>query len=200
MTTGEGGMLTAGSEELADRARILVLHGMSRDAWRRYQKDAAWAYDVVTPGFKYNMSDLQAALGLVQLRRLESFRVARQRLADRYRLCLASCDAVRLPESRADVQHAWHLYVIRLHLDRLEIDRAAFIDALARRGIGSSVHFIPIHHHSYYREGFNFKADELPVTERVYPQLISLPLYPRMTEDDVDRVAEAVCEIAARGA
>lgn len=197
MTTGEGGMLTTLSDDLAERARILALHGMSRDAWKRYQKDAAWAYDVVAPGFKYNMSDLQAALGLVQLRRLEGFRDARERLAARYASRLAGCDAVELPRTRPEVRHAWHLYVIRLRLDRLQIDRAAFIEALAACGIGTSVHFIPIHHHTFYREGFNFIPDELPVTERTYPRLISLPLYPRMTEADVDRVADAVRAIAA---
>jgi dTDP-4-amino-4,6-dideoxygalactose transaminase len=200
MTTGEGGMLTTPSEDLAERVRILVLHGMSRDAWKRYQKDAAWAYDVVTPGFKYNMSDLQAALGLVQLRRLEEFRLTRERLARRYAERLEGCEAVELPRSRPEVLHAWHLYVIRLRLERMKIDRAAFIEALASRGIGTSVHFIPIHHHSYYRAGFNFNPDALPITEQTYPRLISLPLYPRMTDDDVDRVAGAVREIAEANA
>lgn len=196
LTTGEGGMLTLDADDLEERARILVLHGMSRDAWRRYQKDASWAYDVVAPGYKYNMSDLQAALGLVQLRRLPEFNVARARLARRYAERLSGCDAVQLPLSRPEVRHAWHLYVIRLRLDRLQIDRSAFIDALAERGIGASVHFIPIHHHSYYREGFGFTPDDFPVTERVFPELVSLPLYPLMSENDVDRVAEAVCAIA----
>ncbi len=196
MTTGEGGMLTLGSTELEQTARTLALHGMSRDAWRRYQKDAAWAYDVVAPGFKYNMSDIQAALGLAQLRRLEEFNAARTALAARYAERLGDCVAVRLPAARADVCHAWHLYVIRLQLDRLRIDRAEFIEQLAARGIGASVHFIPIHHHSYFREGFGFSAAELPVTERVSPELISLPLYPLMTSEEVDRVARAVLEIA----
>jgi dTDP-4-amino-4,6-dideoxygalactose transaminase len=199
MTTGEGGMLTTPSEELAAEARVLALHGMSRDAWRRYQKDAAWAYDVVAPGFKYNMSDVQAALGLVQLRRLSEFNAARERLAARYALRLAGCDGVRLPSARSEVEHVWHLFVIRLNLDRIRLDRAAFIEGLAARGIGTSVHFIPIHHHSYYREGFAFSASDLPVTERIFPEILSLPLYPTMTEADVDRVAESVCELADAG-
>lgn len=196
MTTGEGGMLTTASAHLEQQARVLALHGMSRDAWRRYQKDASWAYDVVAAGFKYNMSDIQAALGLVQLRRLAEFNSIRAALARRYVEQLQSCGLVQLPLARPELQHVWHLYVIRLRLERLRIDRGEFIEALAARGIGTSVHFIPIHHHSYFREGFGFSADDLPVTERVFPELISLPLYPLMSEADVDRVARAVVEIA----
>jgi dTDP-4-amino-4,6-dideoxygalactose transaminase len=196
MTTGEGGMLALASAELEQTARMFALHGMSRDAWRRYQKDASWAYDVIAPGFKYNMSDIQAALGLAQLRRLEEFNSRRAMLAARYGEQLSSCAAVLLPAARPEVEHVWHLYPIRVRLDRLRIDRAGFIQQLAVRGIGTSVHFIPIHHHSYFREGFGFSADELPVTERVFSELISLPLYPLMTCDDVDRVAEAVHQIS----
>jgi len=200
MTTGEGGMLTTRSAELDQTARLLALHGMSHDAWGRYQKDASWAYDVVAPGFKYNMSDLQAAIGLVQLRRLDEFNVARESLARRYAERLAACECIEPPRVRADAAHVWHLYVVRLRLERLRIDRSVFIEALAERGIGTSVHFIPIHHHSYYREGFGFSPADFPVVERVFPELVSLPLYPLMTEADVDRVADVVCEIAAANA
>jgi dTDP-4-amino-4,6-dideoxygalactose transaminase len=196
LTTGEGGMLTTALDEVDSLARSLALHGMSRDAWKRYQKDAAWAYDVIAPGFKYNMSDIQAALGMVQLRRLDEFNAARSRLADRFRRRLSSCEFLRLPAVRGEVQSSWHLYVIRLRLERLHIDRGEFIEELAKRGIGASVHFIPIHHHSFYREGFGFAAGDYPVTEKVFPEMISLPLYPLMTEDDVDRVADAVVTIA----
>ena len=199
MTTGEGGMLTTLSDQLAAEARVLALHGMSKDAWRRYQKDASWAYDVVAPGFKYNMSDLQAALGLVQLKRLGEFNAIRESLASKYAQRLAGCAGVQLPTARPEVQHVWHLYVIRLKLEMLSLDRGAFIEALAERGIGTSVHFIPIHHHSYYREGFGFSPAELPITERIFPEIISLPLYPTMTEADVDRVADAVRELANAG-
>jgi dTDP-4-amino-4,6-dideoxygalactose transaminase len=200
MTTAEGGMLTAASEELDASARSLALHGMSRDAWRRYQKDASWAYDVVAPGYKYNMSDVQAALGLVQLRRLDEFNARRSQLARRYADRLADCEFISLPVARPDVEHVWHLYVIRLQLQSLRIDRSDFIEELANRGIGTSVHFIPIHHHSYYREGFNFSAADFPVTERVFPELLSLPLYPLMTDGDVDRVAESIRQIAEANA
>jgi dTDP-4-amino-4,6-dideoxygalactose transaminase len=196
LTTGEGGMLTTSSEAIDSQARTLALHGMSRDAWKRYQKDSAWAYDVVAPGFKYNMSDIQAAIGMVQLRRLDEFNGTRSRLAQRYSERLASSDYVRIPTAREDVLHSWHLYVIRLRLDRLRIDRSTFIEELTKRGVGTSVHFIPIHHHSFYREGFGFSTADYPVTEKVFPEMISLPLYPLMTENDVDRVAEAVLAIA----
>ncbi|MGI8549850.1 MAG: DegT/DnrJ/EryC1/StrS family aminotransferase, partial [Dehalococcoidia bacterium] len=192
MTTAEGGMLTTGSQELAEQARILSLHGMSRDAWRRYQRGGSWSYDVVAPGFKYNMSDLQAALGLVQLRRLPEFNARRRALAARYRDGLHDCELVLLPDSRPEVEHVWHIFPIRLRLDRLRIDRAECIERLAQRGIATSVHFIPIHHHRYYREGYGFSSADLPVTERIFPELLSLPIYPTMHESDVDRVVEAV--------
>lgn len=198
MTTAEGGMLTTNDAELNATARMLSLHGMSHDAWRRYERGGSWSYDVVAPGFKYNMSDLQAALGLVQLQRLEEFNRRRETLAARYRDGLAGCDALILPRARPEVRHVWHLYPIRLVLERLTIERDGFIQALGEVGIGTSVHFIPIHHHRYYREGFGFNAADLPVTERVFPCLVSLPLYPRMTEEDVDRVVDAVLKIAAK--
>ena len=196
MTTGEGGMLTTGSADLERDARVLSLHGMSRDAWRRYQKNASWAYDVVAAGFKYNMSDIQAALGLVQLRRLQDLNQSRAALAARYEQLLAGCSLIQLPRARPDSQHAWHLYVIRLRLGGLQIDRAQFIEALEQRGIGVSVHFIPIHHHSFFREGFGFSPADLPMTEKDLPEILSLPLYPSMTDADVERVAAAVREIA----
>ncbi len=196
LTTGEGGMLTTNRPEVAERARLMTLHGMSRDAWKRYAQGGSWSYEVVAPGYKYNMSDLQAALGLVQLRRLEAMNARRAALAARLTAHLRACDAVRPPSARPEVRHAWHLYVIRLHLEALRIDRAALIEELARRGIGTSVHFIPIHYHPYYREGFGFRRGDFPVAEDAYERLISLPLYPAMSEADVDRVAEAVWDVA----
>lgn len=197
MTTGEGGMLTSLSAAFDTTARQLALHGMSHDAWRRYGRGGSWSYEVTALGFKYNMSDIQAALGLVQLRRLAEFNNRREALANRYAAGLAGCEAVVLPRARPEVQHAWHLYPLRLRLQMLRIDRAEFIEALAERGIGTSVHFIPIHHHAYYREGFGFAAADLPVTERVFPELLSLPLYPQMSDSDLDRVVEAVCRVVA---
>lgn len=196
LATGEGGMLTTGHPEIAQRARLMTLHGMSRDAWRRYHKGGSWFYEVVAPGYKYNMTDIQAALGLVQLRRLDGLNARRAELAARLSAALADCEVVETPSARPEVRHVWHLYALRLRLTALRIDRAAFIEELARRGIATSVHFIPIHHHPYYREGFGFTPSAYPVTEAEYPRLVSLPLYPTMTDADADRVAESVWDVA----
>ncbi len=196
LTTGEGGMLTTNRADVEERARIMTLHGMNRDAWKRYDRGGSWYYEVVAPGYKYNLTDIQSALGLVQLRRLDGMNARRAALAARLSAALADCDALELPGSRPDVRHVWHLYVIRLYPAALAIDRARFIDELAARGIGTSVHFIPIYRHPFYREGFGFEAAAFPVAEDAYERMISLPLYPTMTEDDVDRVAEAVRAVA----
>jgi dTDP-4-amino-4,6-dideoxygalactose transaminase len=198
LATGEGGMLATNRPEVDERARIMTLHGMSRDAWKRYDKGGSWYYEVVAPGYKYNMSDIMAALGLVQLRRLEAMNGRRTALAARLTAALAGCEAVEAPVARPEVRHVWHLYVIRLRLQCLRIDRAAFIEELAARGVATSVHFIPIHYHPYYREGFGFAPGDFPIAEDAYSRLISLPLYPTMTEADVDRVAEAVLDVASR--
>lgn len=198
LTTGEGGMLTTNRAEVDERARIMTLHGMSRDGWSRYEKGGAWYYEVVAPGYKYNCTDIQAALGLVQLRRLDAMNTRRAQLAARLHGALAGCEMVETPAVRPEVRHAWHLYVIRLRLELLTIDRARFIEELSARGIGTSVHFIPIHYHPYYRAGFGFHPGDYPVAEDAYARLISLPLYPAMTDADADRVAEAVWEVATR--
>lgn len=197
LTTGEGGMLTTNRPELAERARLMTLHGMNRDGWQRYEKGGSWYYEVIAPGYKYNMSDIMAALGLVQLRRLDAMNARRAELATRLTAALAGCEAVATPSARPEVRHVWHLYVIRLRLECLRIDRARFIEELTARGIGTSVHFIPIHYHPYYREGFGFRLGDFPVAEDAYPRLVSLPLYPAMTETDVDRVAEAVLDVVS---
>jgi len=196
LTTAEGGMLT-GPPELVDRARILSLHGMSRDAYRRYTAEGSWHYDVVAAGFKYNMTDIQAALGLQQLRRLPRLHERRRQIADRYRQGLAPLDAFDLPSPRADVDHAWHLYVIRLREERLGINRARFIETLTRLNIGSSVHFIPVHLHPYYRDKYGFQPGDFPIAYREYQRMVSLPLYPRMSDQDVEDVIEAVSQIVS---
>ncbi len=196
LTTGEGGMLTTNRPEVAERARIMTLHGMNRDAWKRYDRGGSWYYEVVAPGYKYNMPDIAAALGQVQLRRLEEMNARRAALAMRLSAALADCEPIQLPDARPEVRHVWHLYVIRIRAEALRIDRARFIEELAARGVSTSVHFIPIHYHPYYREGFGFERGSLPVTEGEYERLISLPLYPTMTEADVDRVADAVRDVA----
>jgi dTDP-4-amino-4,6-dideoxygalactose transaminase len=193
LTTGEGGMLT-GDEELTSRARIISLHGMSREAWRRYEQGGGWKYDVVHPGFKYNMTDLQASLGLCQLRRLPAFQRRRREIADAYSDAFRELDEIEIPSSRPDVVHAWHLYVIRLKTAGLSIGRDQFVTELADRNIGTSVHFIPIHLHSYYREKYGYQDSDFPVANSSFRRMLSLPINPSMTDQDVADVIDAVCD------
>ncbi|WP_447979342.1 DegT/DnrJ/EryC1/StrS family aminotransferase [Candidatus Nitrospira bockiana] len=195
VTTGEGGMVTTDNPGWAARMRMMSLHGLSRDAWNRYTAQGAWAYDILHAGFKYNLTDLAAAVGVPQLRKCEAFWKARERYAAIYREGLSDLPEVRLPQTDDDVQHAWHLYVIQLELDRLRIGRDAFIDRLKQEGIGCSVHFIPLHLHSYYRIAWGYRPTDCPVATRVFERIISLPIYPRMTEHDVDRVVSVVRQL-----
>jgi dTDP-4-amino-4,6-dideoxygalactose transaminase len=195
VTTGEGGMLTA-ARAVLDEARIWSLHGMSRDAWQRYQGNGSWYYEVDRPGFKYNMTDIQAALGIHQLRRLKEMQDRRLAIATRYTEALAALDCFEVPRERPGCTSAWHLYPLRLHLDTLTIDRNRFIEAMAVRQIGASVHFIPLHIQPYYRDRYGYAPTDFPVAYEEFQRLISLPIYPRMTDDDVDDVIEAVGDIA----
>jgi dTDP-4-amino-4,6-dideoxygalactose transaminase len=195
ITTGQGGMLTTNDQALADQVRILSLHGLSKNAWNRYAEGGSAEYQVLAPGFNYSMTDIQAAIGIHQLEKLERFQTRRTHLAGLYDRLLADVPEVIRPQTRDDVVHAWHLYPIRLKLDKLRITRNQFIEELRGRGIGTSLHFIPIHLHPYYREAFGFKPGDFPVAERVYAGLISLPLYPRMQDTDVERVVKAIREI-----
>ncbi len=192
MTTGEGGMLTTNDAELADKVRVLRAHGLSADAWKRYSATGTATYDVTLPGFNYRLTDFQAALGLVQLGRLEAMNAERTALAERYNRGLAPVEAVETPFIRPEVKTNWHLYPLRLRLERLTISRDEFVQALKERGIQTSLHYMPLHYYTYYREGFGFQRGDYPVAEETYERLISLPLYPTMTEADVDRVVAAV--------
>ncbi|HOG46378.1 MAG TPA: DegT/DnrJ/EryC1/StrS family aminotransferase [Anaerolineae bacterium] len=196
MTTGEGGMVTTSDDALAERMRLLTLHGMSRDAWKRYTSAGSWYYEVVAAGFKYNMTDIQAALGIHQLRRLDGFVAVRQRYARLYDEALAALPQVETPIVHGDRSHIYHLYPIRLVPERLAIDRARFIEELRALNIGSSVHFIPVHLHPFYRDTFGYKRGDLPVAERIYERIISLPLFPKMVEQDVRDVIAAVADVA----
>ncbi len=197
LTTAEGGMLT-GDPDLIDQARIWSLHGMSRDAYKRYSSEGSWFYEVILPGFKCNMTDIQAALGLQQLRKLPSFQERRRQIVRRYTEAFATCDALQTPAERPEVESAWHIYAIRLNLDRLRIDRARFIEELKARNIGASVHFIPIHLHPYYRDKYGYRPNDFPVAYREYQRLVSLPLNLRMSDADVEDVIEAVIDIVTR--
>ena len=195
ITTGEGGMLVTENQSLADRARLMSLHGISRNAWNRYTAAGSWYYEVEEAGFKYNMTDLAAAIGLVQLDRAGELFNERRGLAAGYNAALAGssiADLVELPADEPDGSHAWHLYIIRLHLDRLTIDRAATIERLKDLGIGTSVHFIPLHLHPYYQRALGCRPGDFPIASAEYERVISLPIWPGMTGADVIRVAEAL--------
>lgn len=194
LTTGEGGMLT-GPANFMDEARLWALHGMSRDAWKRYGQGGSWFYEVVRPGFKCNMTDVQAAIGLHQLRKLDRFQERREAVVDRYQQLLGGIDELQLPRADAGGRSAWHLFPIRLRLDRLDIDRAEFIDELAARNIGASVHFIPLHLHPYYRDRYGFQPEQFPIAWAEYQRLLTIPLNLRLSDEDVDDVAAAVVDI-----
>lgn len=198
MTTGEGGVVTTPSEELAERIRLLSLHGMSHDAWKRYTNFGSWYYEVVVAGYKYNMTDMQAALGVHQLRKLDGFIATRQRCAQLYNEAFADQPEIEIPLTHADRSHVYHLYVIRLKPEQLTIDRAHFIEELRALNIGSSVHFIPVHLHPFYRETFGYKRGDHPVAERIYEMIVSLPLFPAMSDEDIQDVIHAVKEIVSR--
>ena len=195
LTTGEGGMLT-GTPAFLEEARVVSLHGMSRDAWKRYEKGGAWYYEVVMPGFKYNMSDIQASIGIWQLKKLAAFQRRRREVVAAYTAAFRNHKALEVPVERPEVESSWHLYILRLRLDALQIDRNAFIEALKARNIGTSVHFIPIHVHAYYRERYGYRPEDYPVAYGNYLRMISLPVYPRLSDADVADVIEAVLEIA----
>ncbi|MFC1707132.1 DegT/DnrJ/EryC1/StrS family aminotransferase, partial [Planctomycetota bacterium] len=177
ITTGEGGMSTTDNSEWADRMRVMSLHGISRDAWQRYSAEGSWYYEIVAPGFKYNMPDIAAAMGLVQLQRAEQLRDRRRAIADAYTSAFKGNDALELLEVHGDCSHAWHLFVIKLKEGVLSIDRNRFIDELRSVGIGVSVHFIPLHLHPYYRRTYGYGPQDFPIALDCYQRSISLPLF-----------------------
>ena len=198
LTTGEGGMICTDDSRLAEHCRLMSLHGISKDAWKRYTKDGSWFYDIVAAGFKYNMTDIAAGIGLAQLTRLDIMRRRREAIALRYNEAFAALDQLCVPSARSDVQHAWHLYMLRLVPERLRIDRGRFIEELRLRQIGTSVHFIPLHIHPYYRQKYEYLPEDFPVAYAEYLREVSLPLYSAMSDDDVTDVIVAVTEVARR--
>jgi dTDP-4-amino-4,6-dideoxygalactose transaminase len=192
ITTGEGGMLVTRDAALAQRARTMRLHGMNRDAFDRFTAQVpSWYYEVVAPGFKYNLTDIAAALGIHQLKRAWVFQQRREQLAAAYDAALAGLPLLLPPRPAAGERHAWHLYVIRLAAGA-GIERDRFIEQLYAAGIGCSVHYIPLHLHPYWRDRYGLTAAQFPHSQRAYERLVSLPLYTRMSEADVARVAAAV--------
>jgi dTDP-4-amino-4,6-dideoxygalactose transaminase len=197
LTAGEGGCAVTNDAALAERMSLLSLHGMSRDAWKRYTDTGSWYYEVVAPGYKYNLSDVLAAIGLGQLERFEAFQRRRAEIAARYARRLGDVPEVRVPRVRSGMTHAWHLYAIALELERLTIDRGRFIQELRAENIGSSVHFIPIHLHPHFARSLGVREGQFPVAEDAYRRAISLPMFPAMTDRDVDDVVEAIRKIVA---
>lgn len=194
ITTGEGGMLTTDREEIAERVRIMRLHGIDRPAWNRYTSTSpAWQYDVVEAGYKYNLPDVLAAIGRAQLKKAQQMRRRRLQIAERYRAALGGLDLLTIPDS--DPDGSWHLFVIQLELAHLSIDRDAFVTELSNRGVGTSVHYIPLHLLSYYRDRYRLQPEAYPVSLRCYRQAISLPIYPALTDDQVERVIDAVISV-----
>ena len=197
ITTGEGGMLVTDDEDIAERARMMSLHGLSRDAWNRYA-GGSWKYDIVAPGYKYNLTDVAAAMGLAQLKRADTMRDRRREIADWYDARFSGHPALQVPARVERSASAWHLYMLRLHLDALDIDRAAFINEMTELAVSTSVHFIPLHLHSYYQSTYGYVDDDFPVATREYLREVSLPIYSAMSDDDVERVCDAVLTIAHR--
>jgi dTDP-4-amino-4,6-dideoxygalactose transaminase len=196
LTTGEGGMVTTHDQALAESLKVLCLHGISKDAWNRYSDRGNWYYEVSRPGFKYNLSDIQSAIGIHQLRKLEGFIEARRRLVETYNRVFAGVEEFELPPDRLDCRHSWHLYMLRLNLDLLANNRDEFILELNRKGIGTSVHFIPVPLHPFFAPFATRPENQCPEALALYRRLVSLPLYPGMTTEQVEFVAETATKIA----
>ena len=198
ITTGEGGMACTNDDALAERMRTMALHGISKDAWKRFTSEGSWYYEIVAPGFKYNLTDIAAAIGIHQLRKADEFRASRARVASLYRQRLEAVEEIILPIEAPDRVHAWHLFVVRLRPDRLKIDRAQVITELKQAGIGTSVHWMPLHMHPYYRESYDYKPSDFPVSAKLFQEIISLPIYPSMTEAEITRVCDVLKDIVGR--
>ena len=192
ITTGEGGMAVTGSAELAERMRLMSLHGLSQDAWERYSGGSSWDYRIIAPGFKYNLTDIAAAIGIHQLARAEEMRQMRENVAHSYFEAFSNVDELELPPEDVNRIHAWHLFPIRLRLERLDIDRNEFINQLREAGIGCSVHWRPLHLHPYYQETFQYRAEDFPVATREWERLVSLPIFPGMRTDEINYVVDTL--------
>ncbi len=196
IATGEGGMIVSNNEDYIKRMKVMRLHGISRDAFDRYTSDKpAWFYEIIAPGYKYNMTDIAASLGIHQLKKAHAFQERREWMAKQYNEAFADLPATTPFVAHPDDMHAWHLYVLQLELESLTINRDQFIELMAEEKIGTSVHFIPLHLHPYWRDRYDFKPDDFPVALDVFNRAVSLPIYPKMTDDDVKRVIDTVTKI-----
>jgi len=197
MTTGEGGMVTSNDQRLAERMRVLCLHGISKDAWNRYTEKGSWYYEVLEAGFKYNLSDVQSAIGIHQLKKLERFHALRAAYVSVYNRRLAEIDELETPPDCDYGRHAWHLYELRLNLRRLSIGRDEFIAELRNRGIGASVHFIPIPLHPFFSRWAHLPQNQCPNADALYRRMISLPLYPSLAMEQIQYITDSVKQIVA---
>jgi len=195
ITTSEGGMITTNNKKWADKIQILSLHGISKNAWKRYTTAGSWYYEIIYPGFKYNLTDIAASIGVVQLKKCNPFLQKRKKIANLYNQAFRNLPEIKTPVIKKYNTHAWHLYVIQLNLEKLKINRDQFIEELKKRKIGVSVHFIPLHIHPYYRKKYGYKAKDLPNAYIAYKRIISLPIYPKMTQKDIQDVIWAIKDI-----
>jgi len=198
ITTGEGGMAVTDDEELAERIRFMSLHGLSKAAWSRYSAEGTWDYKIIAPGYKYNMTDIAAAIGIHQAARAEEMRKEREKIADRYRKAFESMPEIELPPVDANRIHSWHLFPVKLRLDRLNIDRNTFFQFLKLRGVGCSVHWRPLHLHPYYQKRFGWRPEDCPTASEVWERLVSLPIFPDMREKETKYVISVVKELCCR--
>lgn len=197
ITTGEGGMAVTEDVQLAERIRLMSLHGLSHDAWGRYTSGGSWDYKIIAPGYKYNLTDIAAAIGIQQLDRAEQMRQRREAIACRYMEALADVNEIDLPPENVNRIHSWHLFPIKLNLEELLISRNDFVEELKRSGVGCSVHWRPLHLHPYYKEMFGWQPEDFPVATAVWERLISLPIFPAMLDEEVDHVIRTVRDICA---
>ncbi len=200
ITTGEGGMAVTSNARLADRMRLMSLHGLSADAWGRYSSNGSWDYKIVAPGYKYNLTDIAAAIGIHQLSRAEAMRREREEIARKYREAFAGLDQIELPDGDPNRIQSWHLFAIRLCLKNLTIGRDEFMVELKRAGVGCSVHWRPLHLHPYYQKTFGWSAKDFPVATAQWKRLVSLPIFPGMREDEIEHVTRTVKRICKRHA
>jgi perosamine synthetase len=198
ITTGEGGMAVTEDADIAERMRSMSLHGLSQNAWGRYSNGGSWDYKIIAPGYKYNLTDIAAAIGIHQLSKAEQMRQMREKIACYYREALADVEEIELPPVDENRIHSWHLFPIKLRLEQLSIDRNEFIERLKENGVGCSVHWRPLHLHPYYQETFGWRPEDLPAATAAWERSISLPIFPGMKDEDVEHVALTVKELTAR--
>jgi dTDP-4-amino-4,6-dideoxygalactose transaminase len=198
ITTGEGGMAVTPRAELAERMRLMSLHGLSHDAWSRYAANGTWDYQIIAPGYKYNLTDVASAIGIHQIARAEEMRQQRERIALEYRHAFGRLDEVKLPDVPVECVHAWHLFPLTLRLEQLSIDRNGFVEELKRLGVATSVHWRPLHMHPYYRRVFGYKPEDCPNAAARFERVVSLPIFSAMTPAEISSVISTVFDTITR--